>query len=83
MCPINDGVEDTEHYLLLCRRYDEQRKGLLDTVSILLQPQGLPSLPKQTLLKILIYGDESLPLTSNTMILEATINYIYATERFE
>ena len=41
MCPINDGVEDTEHFLLLCRRYDEQRKGLLDTVRTLLQRLGL------------------------------------------
>ena len=83
MRPINGGVEDTEHYLLLCRRYDEQRKGLLDTISILLQPLCFPNLPRQTLLKILIYGDESLPLTLKTMILEPTINYIHATERFE
>ena len=44
LCLINDGVEDTEHYLLLCRRFDEQRKDLLDTVSILLQPLGFQNL---------------------------------------
>ena len=83
LCLINDGVEDTEHYLLLCRRFDEQRKDLLDTVSILLQPLGFQNLSSQELLKILLYGDERLPLKSNTMILEASINYIYATERFD
>ena len=83
MCLINDGVEDTEHYLLLYRRYDEQRKGLLDTVSILLQPLGFPNLPSQALLKILLYGDDRLPLLSNSRILEAAQSYIYATKCFE
>ena len=82
-CLINDGVEDTEHDLLLCCRYDEQRKDLLDTFCIMLQPLGFPNLPSQALLKILIYGDDRLPLISNTRILEATLCYIYVTERFE
>ena len=83
MYPINDGIEDAEHYLLLCRRYDEQRQGLLDTVSILLQPLDFPNFASQALLKFLLYGDDRLPLTSNTRILEGTLSYIYATERFE
>ena len=28
MCPANDGVEDTEHYLLLCQSYEEPRREL-------------------------------------------------------
>ena len=83
MCLINDGNDDAEHYLWLCCRNDEQRKGLLDAISILLQPLGFPKLPSRTLLKILLYGDDRSPLISNTRILEATLLYIYATERFE
>ena len=32
MCPVNDGPEDTEHYLLLCHSFDEQRRDLLASV---------------------------------------------------
>ena len=29
MCPTNDGIEDTEHFLLLCPSFDIQRRDLL------------------------------------------------------
>ena len=29
MCPTNDGVEDTEHFLLHCPSFDEERRDLL------------------------------------------------------
>ena len=83
MCSINDGVEDTEHFLLLCRNYAMQRRDLLDAINTILQPQGLSHLSNEVLLKIVLYGDERLTLLSNTKILEATLKYIYATERFE
>ena len=28
MCPVNDGIEDTEHFLLLCKSFREQRCSL-------------------------------------------------------
>ena len=83
MCSINDGIEDTEHFLLLCHSYDVQRQDLLDTINPILESQGLSNLSNKALLKILLYGDERLPPKSNTMVLEATIRYIYATERFD
>ena len=83
MCSINDGIEDKEHFLLLCHSYDVQRQDLLDTINPILEPQGLSNFSNKALLKILLYGDERLPLKSNTMVLEATIKYIYATERFD
>ena len=83
MCSINDGIEDTEHFLLLCHSYEVQRQDLLDTINPILEPQGLSNLSNKALLKILLYGDERLPLESNTMVLEAAIKYIYATERFD
>ena len=38
MCPTNDGIEDTEHFLLLCPSFDIQRQDLLAGVSELLRP---------------------------------------------
>ena len=83
MCSINDGIEDTLHFLLLCHSYHVQRQGPLDAINSILVPQGLSNLSDEALLKILLYGDERLPLVSNTMILMATIKYMYETERFD
>ena len=74
---------DTEHFFLLCRNYAMQRRDLLDAIYTILQPQGLSHLSNEVLLKIVLYGDERLPLISNTKILEATLKYIYETESFE
>ena len=34
MCPTNDGVEDTEHFLLLCPSFNIQRSEFLARVSV-------------------------------------------------
>ena len=38
MCPTNDGIEDTEHFLLLCHCFDLQRQSLLAGIYALLRP---------------------------------------------
>ena len=40
MCPTNDGVEDTEHFLLHCPSFDEERRDLLSGFFSLLRPFG-------------------------------------------
>ena len=82
MCPINDGIEDTEHFLLLCHAYDEARRDLLNSVNAILQTYGLTNLTNKNLLQIILYGHEKLSLVENTEILEATLNYIQSSERF-
>ena len=37
MCPTSDGVEDTEHFLLLCPSFDHQRRDLLAEIEELLR----------------------------------------------
>ena len=37
MCPTSDGIEDMEHYLLLCPSFDIQRQDLLARVAELLR----------------------------------------------
>ena len=36
MCPTNDGIEDTEHFLFLCPCFDLQRQNLLAGIYALL-----------------------------------------------
>ena len=42
MSPINDGIETTEHFLLLCHAFEAERRNLLAGVFELLQPYGIP-----------------------------------------
>ena len=58
--PINDGVENREHYFLLCHMYDDIRCDLFNGVNAILLPHGMGNLSKDELVNILLYGHESL-----------------------
>ena len=65
-CPSNDGIEDTEHYLLLCHSYAGSRYDLLASLATILQLYRLSSpSSNQELVKVLLYGDERLPIDVN------------------
>ena len=83
MCPISDGIEDAEHFLLLCHAYDSIRCDLLDSVNAILQPNGLSNLSLQEMLKVLLYGHERLSTDANKKILLLTLEYIHVSERFQ
>ena len=76
LCPTNDGIENTEHYFLLCRTYDANRLDLLNSVNAIVLHHGLINLSNEELLKIILYGHEQLSLDSNAKILTATLEYI-------
>ena len=83
MCPTNDGIEDTEHFLLLCPSFDIQRRDLLAGVSELLRPYvRINSLPNNALVQILLYGDKDLPTDINKNVLKSTLKFIHQTGRF-
>ena len=61
MCPRNGGIEDTEHFLLLCPSFDVEQRYLLAGVSVLLrQFVEINSLPNDAPVQILLYGDGNL-----------------------
>ena len=83
LCPTNDGIEDTEHFLLLCPSFDIQRRDLLAGVSELLRPFAqINSLSDNVLTQILLYGNRDLSNEVNKSILELTLNFIHKTGRF-
>ena len=82
MCPINDGIEDTEHFLLLCDSFKEHRCNLLTDFHVVLQSSG-HSIWSNTFLQLLLYGDESLSDEVNRSIPTLTITYILKTERLD
>ena len=84
MCPSNDGIEDTEHFLLLCPSFHPQRRDLLARVTDLLRPFfEITNLSRDRLMNLLLYGDQELPNNLNKHILELTIRFINETGRFD
>ena len=65
MCPSNDGVEDTEHYLFLCQSYEESRRELLNGLNAILLSSDISNLSSELLVELILYGNE-LPPDANT-----------------
>ena len=76
MRPINDGIENTEHFLLKCHAYVDQRRDLLGAINKILQSHNTPNLPNQTLVRIILFGDSRFTHNQNRQI------FIRASERF-
>ena len=84
MCPTSDGIEDTEHFLLLCPSFDLQRRDLLVEIVELLRPfVQITNLSNVALVQLLLYGDQYLSYDFNRNVLELTLRFIHQTGRFD
>ena len=84
MCPTNDGVEDTEHFLLLCLSFDDQRRDLLAGIEELLRPfVQIANLSNDALTHLLLYGDKDLSCEVNRDILRLILHFIRETGQFD
>ena len=59
MCPANDGVEDMEHYLLLCQSYEEPDASFSGFNEIL-PLSVISNLSNELLVEFILYGNERL-----------------------
>ena len=75
-----DGETNT-HFFLYCHLFTNQRHTLLSTVNDV--DSSLINTKDSILTHILPFGKTSLDTTANTFSLNATINYIISTNRFE
>ena len=82
LCPINDGIEDTEHFLLHCQLFHLERNTLLSRVRPELLLHGISDLSIKELVSIILYGDERLPFESNRIIIKATLDFTDSSSRF-
>ena len=64
MCPFNDEIEDTEHFLLLYHSFKEDRRNLLAGSNDILKTHGKPEGLNDNIVQILLNRDEGLPLTA-------------------
>ena len=79
ICNCGEDIETTSHYLLHCPDYLQERKTLLNTISCIVP--NIIDFNNDQLTEIRLYGKEDLD-NNNTSILNATINYLIETERF-
>ena len=80
ICSCGIEVETTAHFLLHYSNYLHERKTLLDnTKSALLNILE----QSESFINVLLFGDTSLNDSSNTIILNAIINYTTSTKRFD
>ena len=82
ICPAKDGVENTSHFLLLCKTYNTIRTALLRNVTEILK-ENINSYPNKKKIKILLYGSETLSDEENRKLLQESITFIIKSKRFE
>ena len=81
ICSCGLDIESTSHFLLHCPTFNDERYTLLSTLNNI--DPTLLELTKSSLLQTLLYGNTLFDKEKNTRILNATIEYILSTERFE
>ena len=81
ICSCGLHVETTFHYLLLCPNFTNERSILLNIVSTI-NESSLTSCDV-SIVNLLLNGDESLDLETNTLILNATVDFISSSKTFD
>ena len=81
ICSCGLNIESTSYFLLNCPSFNDERYTLLSTLNKI--DCKLLELTKSSLSQILLYGSPLFDKEENTLILNATTEYILSTERFE
>ena len=74
-------IENSTHYLLHCPTYTNERLTLLNKIKSI--NCSILESSDAAVTKILLFGDNTLSNSSNTIIFNSTIEYIISTQRFE
>ena len=81
ICSCGLDIETTSHFLLHCPSFNDERYTILNTLNKI--DCKILELTKSSLSQTLLYGNTLFDKEKNTLILNATIEYILSTERFE
>ena len=74
---MNDGIEDTAHFLLLRPSFAVPHRYLLAGVFALLRQFGYTNLKNNVLMQILSYINQNFPNEFNKKILLLTLQFIH------
>ena len=81
ICSCGLDIESASHFLLHCPSFNDEQYTLLSTLNKIYCK--LLELPKSSLSQTLLYGNTLFDKEKNTLILNATVEYILSTKRFE
>ena len=81
LCSCGIDIESTEHLLPHCPQFFNERRILLSTIGNM--NYKLLENTDSNLTQTLLFGNTSFDITDNTKILNATINFILLTKRFD
>ena len=81
LCSCSLDVESTIHYFLHCSQFRIERHTLLDKISQI--DNKLLDSNESNLIQHLLFSDPSKDTETNTEILNATVNYVLTTKRFD
>ena len=82
LCSCGIDVDSTEHFFLHCPQFVIESCALLSTLGNFINYSLLKNTSK-VLTQTLLFGNISLSPSNNFKILNATINFISATKRFD
>ena len=81
LCSCGNDLESTEHFLLRCSQFVNERRTLLSVLGnfncSFFENTG------KVLTQTLLFGNTSLNPSDNSKILSATIDFILSTKRFD
>ena len=80
-CSGGLGIESTSHFLLHCPTHITERRILLSTIVNI--DNNLLDLCEPVLTRTLLFGCNSFDTDANTNVLNAAIEYILSTKRFD
>ena len=81
LCSCYLNIESTTHFLLYCPMYITERHTLLGTVKNI--HNNLLRLCEPVLIRTLLFGNNSFDTNASTNVLNASIEYILSTKRFD
>ena len=76
----SNAIESTKHDLLYCLNFKNEGQALLQNVRNV--HPNLPSMNKDALTHLLLYGNNTLTDNANTFLLNSVIEYITSTKHF-
>ena len=82
LCHVCKKKEDTEHFLLFCRSYILSRSTMMQNITNILGYE-VSTLPRRTLVNLLLYGREDTTAEKNNLILNNVIEYIIKSKRLD
>ena len=81
LCFCGNEIETSTHYLLHCPTYTNERMTLLNKIKSI--NCSILEFSDAVVTKILPFGDNALSDSSNTLILNSTVDYIISTKRLD